>query len=146
MNTLASNSEYFERDVEYSEMEEREQQIIALYLGGESASSLARKFGRSEALIRKIISKHKVTRPKKVTVAEAKPKGGPVSSTHESLGLRLGNYRVQRACHDKSTAAEKLGWSSHKLSKVEAGTFSDLTLFDVMDIAEYIGVELNELF
>jgi DNA-binding XRE family transcriptional regulator len=127
--------------------EERDQQIADLYASGVPASQLARDFSLSVPSIRSIVRAKGVTagsRKKQETPDQPKQPRKSLSRVHDKLGEILATYRALELKQTRREAAERLGWTSHKVIAVEHGRH-DVTLTDLMDLAAYMKKPIHEL-
>jgi hypothetical protein len=129
---------------------ERDQEIARLYASGRSAPALARDFSLSLATIRHVVKMQgaRRDRPKKVESAE-KPKRTKairqtLGRTHERLGEALASFRALEQKQTRREAAERLGWTTHKVSAVENG-YVDVTLTDLLDLMSYMKRPIQDL-
>lgn len=122
--------------------EERDAQIAALYLSGVSAPDLARKFALSESSIRLIVKEKGVKAGPRTKTERGTRRA--LSNVHERLGEQLVLCRSIEMKHTRKEAAERLGWTVHKVAAIEAGTY-DVTLTDLVDLASYTKKTMTEL-
>lgn len=122
---------------------ERDQQIASLYTSGHSAPSLARDFSLSVASIRAIVAAAGAKRETNGENAKKKLRRS-VSRVHERLGEKLAAYRYLELDQTRSEAAERLGWTVHKVAAIEGGHY-DATLSDLMDLVGYMRRPIEEL-
>lgn len=126
---------------------ERDQQIAGLYTSGRSAPSLARDFALSVPTIRAIVAAAGVKRERKseeTPAAKTKKLRRSLSRVHERLGEALASYRALELKQTRREAAERLGWTAHKVAAIEGGHY-DATLSDLMDLIAYMKRPIEEL-
>lgn len=124
----------------------RDQEIAKLYAGGPvtaglTAPKLAVKFGLSVPQIRRILAIQDAKRHPDAPKPTAEDR--VIDPAHLKLGNRLYAYRFQ-ILNDPGQAAEALGWSVKKLRGIEQG-FSEISLSDLQDMAEYMKTSISEL-
>lgn len=120
--------------------DERDNEIVAAYAKGETASKIASTRKLSLSRVRAILSSRKAVK------GPAMPKSQldrVIDTVHLRIGNRLYAYRFKRM-HDVQRGADFLGWSVKKLRVVETGS-SVLTLQELQDIAKYMAVSLSDL-
>lgn len=120
--------------------DERDDEIVAAYQKGETASKIARDMKLSISRVRAILSSRNAVK------GPAMPKSQldkVVDPAHQRIGNRLYAYRF-RKMHDVQRGAEFLGWSVKKLRGVELGS-SVLNLQELQDISKYMDISLSDL-
>jgi transposase len=122
--------------------EERDQQIADLYLSGITASALSRSFALSIASIRLIVKSKGVKAGSRIKTEKGAKRA--LSRPHERLGEQLVLHRSIELKHTRTEAAERLGWTVHKVAAVEDGRY-DITLNDLVDLTTYTSKKLQEL-
>jgi hypothetical protein len=125
---------------------DRDQEIAKLYAGGPGvaglpAPKLATKFGISIPQVRRILASLKVEKHPEAPKPTVEDK--VIDPAHLKLGNRLYAYRFN-LLNDTTQAAEALGWSIRKLRGIEQG-FSEISLSDLQDMAEYMKTSVSEL-
>lgn len=130
---------------------ERDQQIARLYTSGRAAPALAREFALSVPTIRAIIKEQGVRRAPRATQegTEVKKRRTPMvretlSRAHERLGEALGAFRALEMKQTRREAAERLGWTAHKVSAIEAG-HTEVSLTDLLDLMGYMKRPIQDL-
>lgn len=124
--------------------QERDDEIGKLYADpdGPSAEEIARRFGISEAAVRKITAKLGVSRPRGRKAAK-KDEERVIDPLHQKVGIRFSSFLHFQKLRTVSEAAEELGWSPQKVSAIGKG-FHNLSLTDVKQLADYMGQSLSE--
>ena len=123
------------------ENDERDAQIALGYLRGDTATKLSRDHNLSVPSIRRILKDRGVSRGGDVVSQAESSK--VIGHVHARLGHRLYNYRFRKNL-DARIASDLINWSSKKLRSVEQG-HSDITLTDLTDMAQYMGMSLADL-
>jgi transposase len=131
---------------------ERDQEIARLYTSGRSAPALARSFSLSVPTIRAIVKEQGARREPRAKQegAEEKKKRQPpkvretLSRAHERLGEALGAFRALEMKQTRREAAERLGWTAHKVSAIEAG-HTEVSLTDLLDLMGYMKRPIQDL-
>jgi len=78
-------------------------------------------------------------------VVEKIPDSKALSQAHVQVGLKFYAYRHFTAEDELDETVTKLRWSSKKIGQVERGE-TQLTLSDLLQLAQYMQVSLAELF
>jgi hypothetical protein len=131
---------------------ERDQEIARLYTSGRPAPALARDFSLSVPTIRAIVKEQGAKRAprEKLEGAEKKKRSrtpavrASLSRAHERLGESLASFRALEMRQTRREAADRLGWTAHKISAIEAG-HTEVTLTDLMDLMSYMKRPIQDL-
>ena len=116
---------------------ERDEEIVKDYQAGRRIGDICRENGLGERQFYNIIARVGAEAPKM-----PRPKD-PLSLVHKNIGTRVYEFYFQRGL-DRRMAANKLGWSALRLRSVELG-LTDLTLFELQDLAAFIGVSIEQV-
>lgn len=119
---------------------ERDQGILRDWQEGRPVGEICREHGIGQRQYYAILSKQS---PPEGRIKRRGAERQPVSAVHQRIGLRLYNFYFSKS-FDRTTAANKLGWSALRLRSVEQG-FVDLTLFELQDIAGFLRTTVGEL-
>jgi DNA-binding XRE family transcriptional regulator len=126
---------------------ERDQQIADLYTSGHSASSLARNFALSIPSIRSIVKAtgaKRMPKDKENAAVKTKRLRRSLGQTQERLGELVASVRMLELKQGRTEAAERLGWTTHKIAAIENGHI-DATVTDLLDLMRYTGKPIQEL-
>ncbi len=120
---------------------QRDQQIAAQYLDGDTIPKIAQDHQLSVPSINRILETLKVDKTKrKKKIVEDRL----IDMTHERVGQRLYHHRSFIKFEDRSLAAKSLEWSPKKVAMVEQG-HTLLTLHDLKIVAAYLNQTLSQL-
>lgn len=120
--------------------EGRDRQIAEDYLT-HSAASLAIKYRLSLPQIKRIIAAQGVKKEKGPVLSN---EDKVIDENHRLIGLKLYFHRVTVKAQSTQQASDSLRWSIKKIRNIEQG-FTELTLNDLITIAEYLGITLPKL-
>lgn len=118
-------------------MQERDQMIIEEYLAGRDVAAIVREHGVQERRVYQITRGHKRRRKRK---GQEKP---PLSGAHKRIGEKVYDFYFDKG-DTRRDAANKLGVSLPTMRNIEIGRHR-LDLFDLQDIAAFLGIKISEL-
>lgn len=119
---------------------ERDALIVQEYLSGRNVAEICREHKIGERQFYSIVARSPLTEGRR----EARAPRKPLSQVHLAIGRHLHDYYFSRS-FDRTSAANKLGWSALRLRNVEQG-FVDLTLFELQDIVAFTRTPIEILF
>lgn len=106
-----------------------------------TVEELAEAWGLSKPRIYQILTD---IGKKAVKVEEGPEEGKVLTQAHVQVGLKFYSHRHFKV-EDLEDAAKSLRWSSKKIRQVERGE-TQLTLSDLIQLAQYMNITLSELF
>lgn len=121
--------------------DERDRKIAEDYKTA-TVPEIAKKYGLTIPHIHKILKDlgvEKVGKKKQKRTVDERV----ISPTHRKLGSRFYFHRVGRL-HDLDVTSERMNLSGKKIRTIELGV-TDVTLSELMTMAEYMGVKLTDL-
>lgn len=118
---------------------ERDEMIVRDYLDHRGLVAICREHNIGDRRVFQILKAAGVKRRRKNTGELTKP----LSQVHLRIGQSVYDHYFKRGM-DRRMAANKLGMSSKCLRLIELGVYQ-LTLFDIQDLAGFIGKSVGDL-
>lgn len=122
-------------------LNERDELIINDYQEGKTVPEIERSYSVSRRRVYQILKDNGVEAYRNQGGVPKKPQ--ILSKLHQRIGLKVYNHYYDNEL-DRATAAGLLGWSVAKLRMTERGC-RDLSLFDMLDLCEWMKIDLKEL-
>lgn len=118
----------------------RDERICKEYAQGDAIPLICQRHGVGERRLFQILKKAKVNRRIETSYEEK----APLSPLHLEIGMRVYNAYFNKGL-TRLQASKAIGVSPAVLRNIELGHF-DLTLFTLQSLAQFMGVEIHELF